>query len=289
VYRTTGGNNGAYLTRANGIGSLPDGIVPLGQAFFARATSATTFTFANAMRVEANPATVARPSAETRPVLGLTLTDAQGQGDETFVYAEAGATAEADARFDGLKPGRNVGVPTLATLIGTEEAAINGLPETLLTQPATVELIAVLPTVGTYTLAVGQFVNFGSTTVELLDRLTGTRYDLRTTPVVTLTATRANEEMTGRFALVFNGQRITSTADLSPLTSDLLSLFPNPATGGTEVRVVGVAAGEVVRLLDATGRVVRVTTTAVLNTRELATGVYTVRTTGGRTTRLVVE
>lgn len=52
---------------------------------------------------------------------------------------------------------------------------------------------------------------------------------------------------------------------------------------------MGVATGEGVRLLDATGRVVRTTTTAVLNTRELAAGVYTVRTTGGRTTRLVVE
>jgi FG-GAP-like repeat/Bacterial Ig-like domain/Secretion system C-terminal sorting domain len=292
VYRTSGGNNGIYLTRTNGIGSLPDGVVPLGQAFFAQVTGAgpVSFTFTNALRVEANPATVARPAVETRPLVRLTLTKAgaPAETDATFVYVEAGASLGADDRFDGFKPARNVGLPTLATLINGIEAAVNGLPECTLTQPTTIELTAVLPTPGTYHMAVGELLNFGSTPVALLDRLTGTRSDLTTQPVVALTATRAQQEIIGRFALEFNGGRVLGTAPLVSTAS--IALFPNPATGAVRVTTTPHTSAD---LLDATGRLIRQVTTdetgaTTIGLTDVPAGLYVVRV-GSHTKRLVVK
>ncbi len=298
VYRTTGGANGTYLTRTNGIGSLPDGVVPLGQAFFAQVTGAgpVSFTFTDALRVEANPATVARPATETRPVLSLILAKMANSGtsaeaDETFVYIEPGATLGPDDHFDGFKPAHNVGIPTLATLIGSAEAAVNGLPESALTQPTTIELLAILPTPGTYELHTNQLQNFDPTTtsVVLLDRLTGTRYALTTQPIIHLTATRANEEILDRFALELNGNRILHTPALTPATP-AITLWPNPATTTVHLTATPQTPAE---LLDATGRLIRQTATdetgaTVLNLTDVPAGVYMVRC-GSQTKRLVVK
>jgi len=288
VFRTGGGRMGSfYLTYANGVGSLPGGIVPVGQGFFTRVTAPTVFAFTNAMRVADNPIAVARGAADTRPVFSLTLHDAQGAGDETFVYAQAGATPGSDDWFDGFKPGRNEGVATLATLVGEGEAAVNGLPESVLTQPATVELLADVPAAARYELAVGQWRNWGGTAVALVDRLTGTRYDLAQQPVVTFTAERAGE-VRGRFALEFNAARVTGLASDAAMAT--LAVWPNPAHG--TVRLGGVGAGAPVQLLDAVGRVVRTVVAgadgASFDVQTLPAGVYVVRS-GAQTQRLVVE
>ena len=166
---------------------------------------------------------------------------------------------------------------------------ISALPEAVLTQATTVELTATLPAVGQYTLAVGKLINFGGTSVELLDRLTNTRYDLSQQPIITLTATRANEALTGRFALLLNAGRALSTSHLAPATSHL-TLFPNPAR--ESVTIQPPTGTPQVRILDATGRVVLTVPTpaAAVQTVRLAlpAGVYTVQG-GGEVSRLVVE
>ncbi len=300
VWYSTGGATGAYRTRVGGAGNLVNGEIGLGQGFFVHASAPTTFTFSNAMRVDESyglglgrAAQTAQP-APVRPSLTLTLTDARGQQDAVTVLARAGATASFDGAYDALRPGRNVGVPTLAALIDGQEGMVSALPAQVAQgQSATVELTAVLPTAGQYTLAVGALANFAGASVELLDRLTNTRYDLTTAPVVTLTATRDKAEVTGRFALVFNGQRVLGTAaQIAPLSR--LTLFPNPNPAGTSVRVAGCLADASVTLFDLAGRRVAsgmadATGTAEVSVRGLAAGVYSVRAADGRTTRLVVE
>ncbi len=296
VYQSTGGNNGLYLTRAAGIGSLPNGHVAMGQAFFARVTGTgpLTFTFTNGLRLTsyANPPHY-RAALDTRPMLSLSLHAVGAPAaavSEAFVYADAGATPALDDRFDGPVPGRNVGVPTLVSLTPqADELAVNGLPETLLTQPTTVELLADLPQAGAYELALGQRLNLDGVTVALLDRLTGTRYDLARQPRLTFRAGQPGE-LRERFALIFNPIRPTglTTPDV---VSAPLSVWPNPAH--ENVRISGLPAGTVGQLLDATGRVVRTSNerseTSNLDLRGLAPGVYTVRAADGRTARLVVD
>ncbi len=300
VFRTQGGNNGQYLTRANGMGSLLNGELPLGQAFFARATTNNTvFTFTNALRVEANPGTVARPVADARPTVRLTLTSTapDAVADETLIYAEAGATPGEDNRFDGLRPGRNTGaVPTLATIIDGQEAAVNGLPlESLTTGTTTVELTAALPTAGTYTLTAADVANLpAGTTVSLLDRKLNITQPLTAGTAYQLTAATAGEVLAGRFALVFNANRVTGTHSSFLIPHSSLTIAPNPVATGGALRVTGSVVGTRLTLFDATGRAVAHATADAagatsLPLRGLATGVYTLRTPDGRTARLVVE
>jgi FG-GAP-like repeat/Bacterial Ig-like domain/Secretion system C-terminal sorting domain/FG-GAP repeat len=290
VWYSTGGANGVYRTRnASGVGNLTDGLIGVGQGFWVRATAPTTFSFTNALRVEANVGlsrSAAKPS-----LLTLTLTDAAGQQDAATVYVEPGATAGFDGAFDAVRPGRNVGAPTLSALIAGHEAMISALPETALTQPTTVELTAVLPTPGTYALEVDALTTWGAgTSVELLDRLTNTRYDLTQQPSVTIRATRANEEVTGRFALLLNHGRVLGTA--ATLAAGPLTVYPNPVAGTASVSVTGAAAmGRTATILDATGRTVRTATIeddGSLSVRGLAAGVYAVRV-GTATALLVIE
>ncbi len=310
VWYSTGGSAGAYRFRnaTTQVGNLTDGVLALGQGFFARATAATILTFTNALRVENNTVLLGRPGASATatttaaaPLLRLNLTQvgaSAAHADATFLTTAPSATPGLDAGLDALRPGRNVGVPTLATRIGGQEAAINALPETALSNAAetVVELTAALPTPGAYTLTVGELTGFGTTSVELLDRLTGTRYDLAQHPTLTLSlaATRADEEVAGRFAVVINRNRVLSINSKLETENSKLEIAPNPATAAGGARISGAVPGTRLVVADLAGRIVASLTaaaagTATLPTRHLAPGVYTVRAPDGRTARLVVE
>jgi hypothetical protein len=299
VWYSNGGSNGAYRTRnAAGVGNLVNGLIGLGQGFLVRATAATTFAFTDALRVEDATVALGRATADTRPLLTLTLAQIGAPAEEAdalTVYAQAGATPGVDAGFDAVRPGPNVGLPTLSALIDGQEALISALSESALATSTTVELTATLPAPGAYTLALGELANFGTTTVELLDRLTGTRYDLAQQSAITLSATRANEEVTGRFALLFNGQRVTgNNSSFLPPHSSFLTLFPNPASAGGVVRITGCLEHSFVTVFDLAGRhvatvIADATGSAEVSTKGVTAGVYVVRDADGRTTRLVVE
>ena len=129
----------------------------------------------------------------------------------TLIYAEAGATLGEDLRFDGLRPGRSLDtVPTLASLIDGQEAAVNGLPLNALTAGQTVvELTATLPVADTYPLAAAERANLPTgTTVSLLDGKLNLPQPLTTGTTYALTASAAGEVVAGRFAVVFNAGRI---------------------------------------------------------------------------------
>ncbi len=191
-----------------------------------------------------------------------------------------------------MRPGRNVGVPTLAALIDGEEAEISALAPADLTAGVIVELVAAVPAAGAYTVQVGQWQHLTGTAVVLHDRLTHTRYDLATRPTV-LFRTPGAATLAGRFALEINLGRVLSTGlDVAPRA---LAVWPNPATAaGGSVQVTGCLRGASVAVFDLTGRRVAsaqadATGTAPLVTRGLAAGAYVVRAADGRTTRLVVE
>ena len=306
VYESTGGNNGRYLTRTNGLGSLEDGLIAPSQGFFCRVVDPTPPIGGLTLKIKLSDCPPPkenhskhvtlnkRDAPDLRPRLTLALRDVRAAADEqdvATVYFQAGATAGLDDAFDGARPGRNIGLPTLATLAGpANELAINGLPETALTQPTTLELLLVLPTAGAHELAVRELAHLTNVSVELLDRLTGARYDLATTARLAFSSALAGE-VRGRFALLFNGGRPTGlAADAAP---SALVLWPNPAGGAVGVQLAGANPNTAVALLDATGRTVRRAQTdhfgnAALPVGGLVPGIYTVRT-GAQTQRLLVD
>ena len=174
VYRSTGPYAGQYRSYLNGIG---DPILPLGQGFMVRTNTpaqSVQLTFTDAARLTDfdSTTTVYRAAAAIRPLLHLSLDDAQGVGlDETIVYFENGATTGTDTRFDALKaPSTPAARGQLVTHTAAgDAAAINGLPP--LTAPAAVPLSVWAQRPGTYTLRLTQ--QPPATMVELLDKQTG--------------------------------------------------------------------------------------------------------------------
>ncbi len=111
-----------------------------------------------------------------------------------------------------------------------------------------------------------------------MDRLTNTHYVLADQPLIRFTVEQAGE-VRGRFALHF-GERKSLPA------TPHLTVYPNPASGFAVIDSPLAA-----RVLDALGRVVHATPAGQprLDLKGLPPGAYVVRTTDGRTARLVVE
>jgi hypothetical protein len=182
VFRSSGPYAGQYRSYINGVG---DPRLPLGQGFLVRvstpgSTVALTLTD-NARLTEFSSAPLYyRPAPDARPLVQLSLDDAQGGGiDETTVYFEPGATAAFDPRYDALKvppPAATRGQLATRTQDGYA-AAINGLPA--LGQEVVVPISIVVPQAGTYLLRSPGLQALPTARVELLDAETGTVVDLR--------------------------------------------------------------------------------------------------------------
>jgi len=282
VYQSTAQYGGSYRSYVNGLGSSP--LVPAGQGFFVRATAGTMLALSNANRVTTfgPQPSFYRTAAESRPLVQLTL---QGTGspatDDAYVYFEAGATARPDARFDARKL-RNTGPAALnlASLAGTEELSINGLPQpgtTSLEVPLTVA--AAQP--GTYTLRATQLLNQAGS-VALRDASTGTVTPLAPLASYSFTVA-AGEAATGRFTLLFGPQTALSTA--ASQLGQQVELFPNPAHSEVQLRLPASLQRETLRVtvLNSLGQQVLsqvLPAGAALRTLPLgglATGVYTLR------------
>ncbi|MCC2547151.1 Ig-like domain-containing protein [Hymenobacter sp. BT175] len=282
VYRSGTQYGGGYATYLNGIGDLTDGVIPAMQAFFVRTTQpVSSFEFTNAARLTsyANPV-FRRGTAEQRPVLQLAATNPTGQKDVTFVYLETGATAGFDAAYDA--PKLLNGLVRCYTLTPAEEAlAINGLgsvgtPQSL---PLVVEGVA-----GNWQFDVEALLNAGQLTVELEDRVLGTRQVL--TSGRRYAFAHSGGQNKTRFVLHLNAGRVT--VQQGPGAGPAVEVFPNPTNQehGVKVRASGLSAPELtISLYNSLGQLVQTQTVrttqgsaeAVLATRSLAAGVYTLQ------------
>lgn len=297
VFQSTGPYAGQYRSYQNGIGSSP--IVPLGQAFFVRSSAPAPLAFDNANRVatfDAGTPNVQR-STDQRPQIHLALISPTDlTPDQTVIYFEAGATPNADTRFDAFKltnPGASL---QLASLAGAEIMSINGLPP-LSTTTLSVPLTVTVPRPGAYALRVEQLSNFAAgTTVWLRDALTGTQQPLiaQASCSFMLPATTAP----GRFSLEFRPGTATAT---TAAAATQLSIYPNPAHRSFTLSLpLNVSQVAEMVLVDALGRQVRQQSlqlpaagaSAPVDVRGLPAGVYILQLQTGHqllTQRLVIE
>lgn len=289
VYQSTGMSTGTYLTYVNGVGTLLDGLIPMGQGFFVRNTvmgSSPVFQFTNAMRTTtyANP-TVYRAAPDQRPLLQMALTStASGTTDEAIVYFEAGATAGFDTHYDAPKVSRSLETaPTLSVMAGPAELAISGLAPEALTAGTEVPLRVLVNVPGSHTLRVA--AQRGLPTGQALwltDAETGSVVDLNQLP-----GGYTFQQMPAyggtRFWMQFGGRQPVATPRPTGL---ILDAYPNPVIDGTltvALRGLTMDAGAVeATLVDQLGRVVRqapLPTTAGIATgnfvvNDLPPGVY---------------
>ncbi|MGI4863105.1 MAG: T9SS type A sorting domain-containing protein [Janthinobacterium lividum] len=284
VYSSTSQYAGVYRPYNNGIGNP---IIPMGQGFFVRTagTSAGALTFRNSQRLTVPNATTFQRTAETRPLVQLTLQAAGSAGssrlvDELYVYAQAGATAGFDVAFDAEKLPNLTGL-NLSAQAGSQQLAIDGLPE-LNAGPHVVPLAVGVPAPGSYTLAAKQLLNLANVPVYLRDLQTGALIDLAQQPAYSFTAANAAALITGRFELVFSPQPL---ATVPAALAQQVALYPNPATTSAQLELPPSLSRQPVTatLLDAVGREVRTQVlpagqaSHALQISGLATGVYALR------------
>ena len=256
VFESTGQYVGQYRTYVNNVGGNP--VLPVAQGFFARVSNGQTsgsLTFRNAHRLTTFEATVFhRPTAETRPLLQLTLQGAPGTpSDDAYVYFQAGATADIDPQYDAVKLPNTNGLNLASLAVGSPLAA-NGLPVGN-SAPRTVPLVVGLPATGPYTLHAAQVLNFlpGSPPV-LHDLQLGTFTDLSRQPTYAFTVGAA--ATAPRFELVFGPQQVLSTGPAGLAAQ--VGLYPNPAHAAVAVQLPAGLGRQAVTaaLVDAVGRVV---------------------------------
>ncbi len=306
VARSTAPNDGNYQSYINGVG--PAKYIPMAQGFFMNNPTANTLgsvSLTNTNRVTAyqNPIHY-RAGGETRPIVALTLVQSGKPvvfGDETHVYFEEGATGQMDQWYDAYKLRSLGATPSIFTKVGTEEAAINGLPA-LTSDEVVVPMGVMVNVTGSYKMNVSQFLNIPATTpVVLRDAVTGTEQDLRLNPTYVFSMDASYRG--SRFTLVFNpAGRVTGVA--ATLAANQVTVFPNPVASNATLQVQMTGLNNVksvtAKLVDALGRTVATENLTVVNgevdgsmsTRSLSKGVYTLRLSAGAqsaTRRVVIE
>ncbi|MBO3273336.1 Ig-like domain-containing protein [Hymenobacter defluvii] len=290
VYKSSDQYRGTYQFYQNGFGTLPDGLIGSMQGFFVRVSQpVAAFNFLDAWRSTTDQSTTFhRPAAEKRTAVQMDLVSAAGMHEPTFVYFEAGATADLDDHYDAAKLPNTTGL-NLSSLAEEARLAVNGLP--LLTTPTAVPLAVGVPLTGTYTLHAAALQNVDATDVYLHDAVTGQQVNLKQQPSYTFTASNASL-ITDRFFLRFSPLRPLATQPGSQVAS--LSVYPNPTRQQVTLQVPAVAGASTATatLYTMLGQPVRATTLPLsavggrttLDVHELPTGMYVVRVQVGGTT-----
>ena len=281
LYHSTGTYTGSYISYVNGVGPVGADIVAPMQGFFVRNVGASTvdLTFTNACRLTTYASPTMQRGTTTRPLLELSLTDAQQRTDAAYLYFETGATAQFDAAFDAFKVLNNDGKPNLYSVAPGQPLSINGLGE--LRQQTVVPLGLRASTAGICRLQAAQLQNFPATTQVLLeDRKLQIVHDLRLSTPYSFTYSAM--DTVGRFYVRFTP---VLTAAQVPGNAAQVFVYPNPTDGQFTVELNQCAGPVHIELLNAIGQqMLAQSTTGTgqlqrvrVDASHLATGVYAVR------------
>ncbi len=301
VFQSTGQYTGIYRSYVNGIGGTAAQI-EAGSGYFVRVTAAGTsgavnLTNANRVTTFGSQNAFGRTTADVRPQLQLRVTGA-GSSDDAYLYVEAGATANVDAKYDAVKIPNSTGL-NLASLVGTTPLAIQGLPTLAGATEVVLPLALAVPAAGSFAFEVADLANFGATTLYLRDATTGTQQVLAAGTRYSFTVATATADK-ARFSLVLRPAATLATQ--GPLAATQVVVYPNPARVSFTVEVPAVPAANQVdaELLNTLGQVVRRQSAALpangarftVPTTGLAVGVYVLRLQAGASTitkRVVIE
>jgi hypothetical protein len=303
VQESSGPYTGSYRAYVNGVGTSP--LIASSQSFFMRKTApgVTTVTFRNNQRVTTFDAQSAfyRTAADPRPRVELALSSTGGPADAFYAYAEAGATAGFDSKYDAWKLANASGLNLASASAGGEALSIDG--RAAFTPATTIALTVGVPAAGTYTLAAASLANLpAGLDAYLTDAQTGytTKLSPGTSYAFSVSASEAPATLSGRFGVRFSAA--SPLAAVAGLTAAAVSVYPNPTHGRFAVALPGVASATQVQaeLLNTLGQVVRRQSASLpaggtqltIEATGLAVGVYTLRLQAGSSTltkRLVIN
>lgn len=244
--------SGSYKDRVGGIGSLTDGIIPIGQGFFVHATApSASVTIPMDARVHSTQAYYKSKVADTDVPDHFSIKAIHGErSDELNIVFANDASPEYDNGRDARKMFAMSGnAPQIYTLQSNELLSVNGLP--LLTEKGrTVQFHFKTGQSGEQTL-IANTESLPGTEVLLEDLFTGTVQDLVENPVYTFQSFEDNER--DRFLLHFN---LVVTDTHNPKNDNGISVYAYD--GVVYIRSKGKALSEQkeVVISDLLGRVV---------------------------------
>jgi hypothetical protein len=232
----------------------------------------------------ANDQSFQRTTADSRPRLRLALQGAGSAVDDLYVYLEAGATSGLDTHYDAVKLSNTTGLNLAAIASTGQPLAIQGLAA-LGNQTSTVPLTVQVPRAGSYTLAVGELINFAAGTILVLhDQLLNLATPLTPTAHYAFQATDLTAA--GRFYLELRAQSTLATTTAQALVEQV-QVYPNPAKDRFQVQVPAKFNAATLTLYNSLGKLVRTQqitgTPATLEVTDLARGVYLLRVQAGNT------
>ena len=189
---------GNYVYWNGTSGSLADGVIPVAQGFFVKATGSPALTIPNDSRVHSNVGYYKNTPAD---LISLKASSTMNTfTDETFVNFNALATDAYDHQFDAIKLYGDANAPQLFTKLNGAEFAINVLPSSNQNQSIPVGFKAGVD--GVYTLHASYIESLNSgMSVYLDDIMLGSRQNLRNNPVYSFHANATDDAM--RFKLSF--------------------------------------------------------------------------------------
>jgi len=190
-----------FETYVNGMGTNGgDAMIAPMQAFFVWANSGpTTLTLDNSARSTGTDDFVGKREENQKSKISLKVSDEKGASDEMIVYFDQAATQDFDGNYDAYEfKSTKENMPNLYSMISSNQASINGLPEVRDGLVIPVKLESDKST--TYTID-ASFKNLEpGVTVYLEDKATGRLYDLQESKVKI--DHKANKQ--DRFALRFS-------------------------------------------------------------------------------------
>ena len=298
IFESTSQYGGNYRAYVNGVGG--NSVLAMGQAFFTRVSAGQTtgtLIFRNANRVTSYVNPTLHRTAETRPLVQLTLTGMNGSlADDAYVYFEQNATDGLDAQYDAQKLPNTTGLNLSTSLAGNQLAVDGRAP--LGTAQRVLPLAVGVPAAGSYTFTAAQLLNLSTVPVYLRDLQSGALIDLRQQPSYQFTVSNAAALLTSRFELVFSPQQPLATVPAA--LAQQVGLYPNPAQTQVTIELPLSLSRQPVTatLVDALGRTVYQQVLPArqaahqLLLREVTAGVYSLHLTtelGLIVKKLVVE
>ncbi len=185
-----GDGSGNYLVRnLAGEGSLTDGIIPICQGFFVRATtSAPVLTIPTDARVHSDQAYYKNGKRDVAPHIILSVSNNDNK-DEVWIGFDEDMTTAFDYGRDVSKLFGSTDVPQLYLNEQGFQLSINILPELIDGEERTVAMGFMANTAGTYKITAASMECLPETDIILEDIQTGILHDLHNNPEYSFAAT----------------------------------------------------------------------------------------------------
>ncbi len=204
-----------------------EGVIAPTQAFWVYTTDNVSLAVnSNAQVHSAN--TVNKKSASENPLIRLQA-QCSGYSDEMVIYFHSEATEGLD-RFDTRKKLGRGAYPQLYAPVADAIAAVNTLPQSLLSEKVVVPITLKSDMAGSITLALTELKNLGDDmNIILTDKATGSQTDLRTAAYTV--EVEAGSTLTNRFEVTIERKNVTSAPAIDKSTVNIYASAKNIYVG----------------------------------------------------------